>query len=152
MAMTIVERISPGLTVGRDAVKPIESKYGCALPDDYVDFLVTHNGGRPKPSVFTFEAGGNKTTDSLVQCFFGWCDDPDYGIESNLSAYAGRIVDGFCPIACDPFGNLLLLSLRKDDYGSVWFWDHEEEAEYHPTMDNMDKVAGSFTEFVEGLR
>ncbi len=151
MAITIVERISDSLTGGRDTLKPLESILGGSLPDDYVYFLIAHNGGRPEPSDFTFRTRSGAPTDSCIQFFFGWCDDRDYGLLENLSAYEGRIVAGFCPIACDDFGNLLLLSLREHDRGTVWFWDHERESPDEPTMDNMDIVAGSFTEFIEGL-
>jgi hypothetical protein len=152
MTMTIVERISSSLTGGRDSLRPIESQMGRPLPDDYVAFLVTHNGGRPKPSDFTFRTKSGESTDSSIQCFFGWCDDANYGLLQNLSVYEDRIVTEFIPIACDALGNLLLLSLRPSDYGSVWFWDHELESEDHPTMDNMDMVADSFTEFVDNLQ
>ena len=152
MAFTIVERISGSLTSGRDALKPIESQFGRLLPDDYADFLRTYNGGRPKPSVFTFKPRDGKATESRVQCFFGCCDDADYGLLHVISTYRDRICDEFCPIACDAFGNLLLLSLRKHDHGSVWFWDHERESPDTPTMDNMEIVAASFIEFIENLR
>ncbi len=58
-------------------LKPLESRLGQSLPDDYADFLVTHNGGRPEPAVFTFTPRDQEPAESRVQFFFDWCDDPN---------------------------------------------------------------------------
>ncbi|WP_081743142.1 SMI1/KNR4 family protein [Acetivibrio clariflavus] len=31
------------------------------------------------------------------------------------------------PIARDPFGNLICISVSEDSYGKVLFWDHEKD-------------------------
>ncbi len=151
MELIITERISDNLIVDRKILDPLKSRFSCLLPDDYVAFLKAYNGGRPKFGVFEFTTKIGEDEDSRVQFFFGWCDNSNYGILQNLVSYEDRIVTGFCPIACDSFGNLLLLSLRKKDHGSIWFWDHELEAEDEPAMDNMTIVAPSFTKFIENL-
>ncbi len=55
--------------------------------------------------------------------------------------------------ASDPGGNLWLLSVRESDYGSVWYWDHDWEAEDGdpPTEENIERFAGSFNEFLDDL-
>ena len=61
----------------------------------------------------------------------------------------GRWPARFLAIAIDGFGNRFLLSLGMPDYGDVYFWDHEQEADEGepPTEDNLNLVAHSFAEF-----
>jgi hypothetical protein len=56
-------------------------------------------------------------------------------------------------VAHAPGGNLICLSLREEDRGTVWFWDHEQEAEEGdpPREDNLTMVAESFDEFASRL-
>lgn len=150
MGMQIVESITNDRISGKPGVLAIEKRLGGELLADYLDFLVKWNGGRPKPSVFAFQEMG-RTTNSEVQCFFGVCDDRNYGLRRNLDIYEGRIPTGYCPIACDPLGNLLLLGVVGSSRGAVYFWDHERETG-EPTMANMSKVANCFTEFLSILK
>ena len=147
MGIKIVEQISPKRIEGRADVLRVEQRLSGIFPDDYLHFLVQNNGGRAESSVFVFDDTKGQQADSLVDWFFGVCDDPDYGIEPNLDAYEGRVPNGFCPIACDPFGNLLLIGFRDENRGDIYFWDHELE-EDEPTMANMSKVATSFSGFL----
>lgn len=58
------------------------------------------------------------------------------------------------PVARDEYGNLYTLSLREKDFGSVWFWDHEEEADEGdpPSEDNIEHRADGWNEFLAGLQ
>ena len=48
------------------------------------------------------------------------------------------------PPADDEYGNLFCVSLRDSDHGSVWFWDHEQEAgdNQPPTESNLSTSTG----------
>ena len=61
----------------------------------------------------------------------------------------GRWPARFLSIAIDDCGNRFCLSLGEPDCGSVYFWDHEEEAEddEEPTELNLYHLADSFGEF-----
>jgi hypothetical protein len=147
----IVEPISSQGLVSRDQLAPLERRLGGHLPDDYVAFLLQHNGGRADSSTFEFEDGAGEKTRSRVVWFFGLADDDSYGFSANMDDYEDRIPSAFLPIGSDPFGNLLLLCVRPEDHGSVWFWDHEEETE-EPDLSNMSRIAGAFGEFLGALR
>lgn len=147
--MRIVEAVSEVRPHDRAELRDVEAKVRGYLPEDYVQFLLRENGGRPEPSVFGFQEHG-EPSDSSVAWLFGLCDDPDYSLEANLEEYEGRIPGGLCPIACDPFGNLLLLCLKEDDYGAIWFWNHELE-EAPPPTSNMSRVSDSFSRFIAEL-
>ena len=150
MTMQIVESITNDKIGGEADIQVVEKRLSGTLPSDYVDFLVKWNGGRPEPSAFSFEESG-RVTSSEVQCFFGVCDNRNYGLVRNLDIYDGRVPAGCCPIACDPLGNLLLLSVVGPDRGTVYFWDHERESG-EARMTNVSKVASSFTQLVNDLK
>jgi len=149
--MRIVEAISEdGLTSKEDLVH-LERRLGARLPDDYSSFLLRHNGGRADASAFDFVDSTGEKTSSRVDWFFGIADDDSYGLSANADDYNDRVPQGFCPIGSDPFGNVIVLCVSSNDFGSVWFWDHENEQE-EPDLSNMSRVAGSFTEFLTALR
>ncbi|GIG55690.1 hypothetical protein Lfu02_00620 [Longispora fulva] len=121
----------------------LADRVGVALPDDYIEFLSQHDGGR---------MGNNNETVKMV---FGVGEVPDYAsIWDALDTYDGRVPTWLIPAADDSFGNLFCLSIREQDVGSVWFWDHEQEAdEDEPaTEDNLTYKAKSWTEFLNQLR
>src|SRR5262249_34028764 len=46
-------------------------------------------------------------------------------LRREAKTYRGRIPEHAIPVASDPGGNLLVLSLGGDDRGQVYSWDHE---------------------------
>jgi hypothetical protein len=149
--MEIVEPLS---MIGAKAtdIEQLEHLVGAMLPADYRDFLIENNGGRPAPSAFRFEQY-QKPQESLVDWFFTLNEkETAYLLPRALEVYMGRIPAPLLPIACDPFGNLILLDLGAKSVGPIYFWDHENEnPEGDPWWDNISFVASSFTEFVKGL-
>jgi hypothetical protein len=135
----------------------LESEWDCHLPDDYRAFLLANNGGEPDRwdyGIPFLERG--EPSEAGLQVVFGiqepW--ESPANILWVLEAYAGRLPDGFLPIARDPGGNLLVLRVRGEPVGQVWFWDHEGEHRVsgEEPLANMSWVASSFTEFVAGFR
>jgi hypothetical protein len=64
----------------------------------------------------------------------------------------GRIPKKLFPIANDPFGNLICVSLTGEDCGAVYFWDHENEPDDEDTeFRNIHLIADSWEEFIDGL-
>lgn len=123
-----------------------EQHIGAELPADYRAFLLELNGGRTARShrVFAMELTGHRdetTLDALHSL-----DDPDedhdlaarqlYARE-DLPANALRIGD-------DAFGSALVLILAGKHHGEVWMLDQVDG--------HVWKLAGSFAEFMAGLR
>ncbi len=75
--------------------------------------------------------------------------------ESYFHRYRERMPSNLIPIAYDPGGNLVCLSTKGKDEGSVYFWDHENEAAVagapQPYYDNLRLVASSFGAFLASL-
>lgn len=83
------------------------------------EFIHDDEAGLPN---FTFES-------STVSVFYGIDPEEDktYDIFENLKLFKDRIPDAFLPFATDGMGNQILISLNKDNYGRIYFWDHEAE-------------------------
>ena len=162
MKNIIMERITP--PTNEVELLNIEKEMECQFPNDYRQFLLTYNGGIPKKNIIPFVENGIVTED-YVDLFCGICDNRTYSLFTIYCRFIGRIPDNTIPIARDPGGNLFVMSIRGDDYGCIYFWDHEEECsdnwdlddtentEYKsPDYSNMTFVAKSFTDLINNLR
>jgi hypothetical protein len=123
---------------------------GVTFPDDYKQFLLTHNGGRPDPNCFSVKDRG----DSLVEMLYGIQDSRthnDLVRELEWATELEPLPNGFIAIGHDPGGGSLLLSTTGSDRGEVYFWARSwlwvQEDGY-----NTFPVANSFQAFLESLK
>jgi cell wall assembly regulator SMI1 len=139
VAVAYVRR-EPSATPER--IAQLEARIGRTLPEAYRDYLLEQDGGRLD------------NNDQAVKTIFGIGEVPDFAsMWDKLDTYRDRIPAWLLPVANDDFGNLYAISLRPSDCGSVWFWDHEEEADEGepPSEDNLESRAESWTQFLDGL-
>ena len=128
--------------VDPEPIARLEERIGHALPDRYRDYLLEQDGGqldendRGVDSIFSL--GGTSR---------------GVGTWESLDTYRGRVPSWLLPVADDGAGNLFGISLRPGDRGSVWFWDHEGQADdgLPPAEDNVTPVGESWVEFLDGL-
>ena len=126
-----------------EQIARLEERLGRALPADYRDYLLAQDGGRLA------------SNDRAVDTIFGLGDVPDWAsMWDKLDVLKDRMPSWLVPVADDAYGNLYAVSLRPSDFGSVWFWDHEEEADegQPPSEENISFKAGSWTAFLERLQ
>lgn len=152
--MTVsIEKAKPPLSAAR--LLEMEQYIGVRLPEPYRRFLRAHNGGKPKPDCFTFKNRQGPYTGSMVDWFLSIHDGENSNFKDYYETYKvhqKRVPDRMVPIADDPGGNLVCISVSGDDAGAVYFWDHENEADgTEPSMDNMDLIADNFDEFLACL-
>jgi hypothetical protein len=117
------------------------------LPEDYKSFLSEHNGGEPYPNK-------NVEPPTVVTYILGMHNGEYYAsLYKHINVFKNRLPLSTFPIATDPFGNLFIMSLHPDNYGQVYFWDHEGEPEFQDGnyTDNCSFVAYSFSEFLDNL-
>src|SRR5438045_1042548 len=99
-------------------VERLEQQLGRRLPESYRDYLLKQDGGRLR------------SNDAGVNTIFGLGEVPDWAsMWRVLKTFHDRVPAWLLPVARDEVGNLYAISLRDEDLGSVWFWDHEEEAD-----------------------
>lgn len=144
---TIVESYEPPMTTAY--LDDFEHQSGVKLPPEYRDFLLLHNGGAPEPDAFPI-SDNPSDSHALVAWFLGQDVEDDVDLLTFYQETRGRMPDHLIPIATDPGGNLICLSVTGETIGTVYFWEHEEEAEEGepPTEENLYFVASSFSEFL----
>ena len=141
-----------GRKLSKKDILEMEAKIKLLLPKDYVAFLCETNGGVPEEDVeFSYPATEHECDEeqilgSDVQFFYN--DEEAMEAYENLTAEK-LIAPAYFPIACDSFGNEILLSLCEKDYGCVYFADCESETE--DTFWVLAKVANTFSKFVDLL-
>lgn len=135
-----------------EALAAAESTLGVKLPGDYRNFMLRHNGGRPKPDTFDIawrpgqRAAAAGTWATLERLFYVHEGRHENLLRMNLTTFAGRLPPGTVAIGRDPGSNLLLL--RCDDSaqrGEVLYWLMEMET----SGDNVGHVAASFDELLQ---
>lgn len=104
----------------------IERHLGAPLPDVYKDFARRYGQHGFEQYVDCpvdprFPLGDG----CMVGVFFGLRAEAGYSLVEEYDQYRGRMPAHLLPIANDPGGNLFVLSVGKDDYGKVYYWDRE---------------------------
>ena len=109
----------------------IARQYGITLPAEYINFLQKYNGGyTPKTK---FKAG---KISSDLRGFFGVGDVKLSLNDVKLEDYLEKSV---FPIACDSFGNYIVIGLSNDDTGKIYFCDHEKGNKAEYITENLKK-------------
>ncbi len=90
----------------------------------------------------------------MITYLAGLHDGPYWAsLRWHIETLRGRMPAELLPIGHDPGGNLICLAYRGEQRGTIYYWDHEMEAEEGEpaTWDNLYPLAKSFTEFLNGL-
>jgi hypothetical protein len=125
-------------------IQRLERHIGRPLPDAYRAYLRQQDGGRLETN-----------HEAANEVFGVGPDTPEWAdMWRFLDLYKDRVPAWLLPVAADSFGNLFALSLRDSDRGSVWFWDHEREADEDepPAEDNIERRAPDWRAFLDSLR
>jgi hypothetical protein len=147
--------------VDENDIKAFELEFNVHFPDDYRDFLLKQNGGRPDRKDFDVPGFGQtgfvndlygiKKGEYREECSVGTLDDFCKILDSD------RIPKGFVSIGDNGSGDQILLATPDSGVNGVFFFDHENEPYDNDGLrweeyGNIYKVADSFTEFLESLR
>ena len=129
------------------------NELGIQLPESYRKFLLRNNGGRPNPTVFPI-FGDSTDTHGILNEFCCICKKNSNDLIYKRGVFDGRVPDNFLIIGNDPGGNQICLSIAGNDYGKVYFWDHENEVAEgeEPGYQNVYLIANSFDEFLDTLQ
>jgi len=139
-------------SISQKDILKLEATIKSKIPDDYKEFLLQHNGGRPQKYYFSFKLN-SKVTKGYLDWFLGIHKKMNENIYQYIKMYKNRIPSDLIPIGHDPGGNLICLKIKGDNVGSIYFWDHENEVEEgeKPNYNNLSLVSKSFSEFLTKL-
>lgn len=126
----------------------LEKKLGNKLPRFYREFLKNTNGGETKADKFSFTTRDGTHENDRVRYFYALYSGEIGNLQRKVETFKDRIPEDTLPIACDPFGNQILLQLGKQPDGPVYFWDHELEL----LGDETTQIAPTLESFIESLK
>ena len=117
-----------------ERIAELENRFHISLPTSYRKFLCKYNGGDTPETRYK---AGRKSSD--LRAFYG-LGNVRYSIDcfDNLSEW---IDNGLIPIACDSFGNYIVIGVNEDTYGKIYFSDHEDGF-------RKSVIADDFNEFI----
>jgi len=147
--------IDTGSKLTEKALSEFEEQFSIQLPYDYKSFMLKNNGGTPVGNWgFDFiESDTVNKTSSLIHYFGVIYEEETYEVDDLKAGYIAllsseQIPDTLMPIADDPFGNGIFLSVAGDDYGKVYFGNHELEDPITGYL-IMSEIAESFSKFID---
>lgn len=159
--MTHVTFESCGRPLTTENIVAFEKQLGCRLPDDYREFMLTHNGGTPHPNSFDRQMGG-EILDSWIDCFYSIDDNlatprPKAGgqtISFNRYEYGDDVPNDCLMIGSVARDNQLLLRLHGERRGQI---DHKIIVDFVEQEDQGPEscvyyVAESFSALLAMLR
>lgn len=131
----------PNLT--EEQISDVEKKIGVSFPLEYKNFLLDQNGGYPKVCEFDLPDGSNSST---VNHFYSIGEMP-----SNLYKRNRFLEDDadFMTIGDDSAGNQILLRVKGENIGELYFLDHDVDAEEE---NSMHFLAEDLNEFLKMLK
>lgn len=138
--------VSEGPTLSEEEVQAFERELGNRLPEDYREFLLRHNGGRPTPDTCPIPGHPESPTD--VQVLFGLTRS----IMTSTLAWNLEMLreehgpSDTLPIACDSFGHIYCLWVAGRKRGVVEYLDRDGDPP------RFYRVARSFSEFLGSLQ
>lgn len=127
----------------------LEAKIG-KLPGDYINFLMTFNGGRPSPNLIKLEDTIFVVNDLLATVG----DEKIYNsIENYCDVYKNRTPLKTVPIGTNPGGDLFLIDLNIETFGKIYYWSHDEESDDDGSyfFENITPLFNNFDEFINSL-
>src|SRR6185503_770585 len=137
----MIEMIRSFAKVADTQLAQFERHNALTMPESYRQFLLEHNGGRPRDGEFPIPGWGV----TVVDFFFGIGTGNVYDLQKHLDDLADSASSELIPIACDPGGKMIFLAVRGPHEGSVYFWDYEA-TESKPLL-----VAEEFGAFLNSL-
>ena len=118
-----------------------EKEFSSNLPPDFRTFLQRYNGGVLKSNGDAFLL--NPSTPTMLQEIFGIHNNPNHDLVAHLRLISGLRKTNEIAIGWDMEKRYILMSLRGNDAGSIYLWDHYTSKKY--------LLATSFQEWVDGI-
>jgi len=147
-------RITPFGTTTIEDIQNLESEFDMSIPEDYKDFLMMHNGGKPDIgnewgyAEFYVE---DLESSQFLDILYG------IGVKKLDISYWTNFFPGDIPpktlvIGGDPGGAMLLLFNDNSENDGIYYYDHAYRHKQSSDEQNTYFVADTFTEFIALLK
>jgi len=145
---------NPGPAINESDIAAFEREIGYTLPEDYREFMLRHNGGKPHPNAILIDGLPNEIPAQILS-FKSLIHE--MGIKTIGCVYkdtSKRIAKHVLPIAPDMIGSLFLMSLDGADRGNIYYENcYYDDGDGEPTgpYDATYFVAANFSELLGNL-
>jgi len=127
-------------------IAALEKRIGCKLPQQYIDFLLNHNGGKPNLQTYPLKLDKYQwrltTNTGWIEKFLSFSELYRKYIDRTDESYTMMPISGedhdYLCLAVDP---------TLPDYGSVYFWLHGQTQD----QSSFRRIALSFNHFLSML-
>ncbi len=137
-----------GVALSDADITSFEQAIGKTLPSDYREFLLQFNGGsNPRYSVFKIDDKRGSIAKCLYSLKPGGVPEPMGLMKSFYNPYIDPI---YLEIGSDLGGNGICLCTTKEEFGAIYWHDHEAPEE-EDGYESVVFVARSFTDFLHSL-
>ena len=138
-SLTIIESFD---SATNDQLNQFEDQFAIELPCDFKLFLSTQNVYVVEENCFLKDRSSYE-----VHHFYPLHDKSEMSLFIIFEALGEYFENSYIPFADDSGGWQYLISVRKEDYGKVYFCRMDEEL-----RDGLTLLANNFTEFINGLK
>ncbi|RAS82275.1 SMI1/KNR4 family protein [Priestia endophytica] len=141
-------------SINEEDIQTFEKTYNLSLPLEYKTFLLQHNGGQPEwNKIKMYDAKHDASLGTILKFFLPLYKEAEDNLETTYAKYAkGKVIPSkFLPIAIAPRKNLLCLSLRKKDYGAVYYFEIDDFDKENLKEETRTLAATSFPKFLDAL-
>jgi hypothetical protein len=131
-----------------ESVENVKNTYGKILPSNYLSLQLKY--GKLLLSETVSKYLDTREIDYLGEYISVFrihtLENKGESVLHNLNRYLEDLPSGVIPIGDDEFGNLVCLDLTDENYGKIYYWQHDAD-EDEPLL----LVANSFDDFIMGL-
>lgn len=141
LSINVGGRPSVGFSGDESSVRALEDRLGHKLPETYLQFIRSANGGHPEAGSFFMDALSNASVS--VDWFYSLGGAGTDSLDKALDDWAQVLGPFMLPFGRDGGGNQFYISLDSPS-GSVWYYSHEGSG--------RTRLADSFDEFLQQLQ
>ena len=127
------------------------SKYQLIFPTEYLEYLRKYNDADLADNIV------NNSNESIsIRYFYGTTNEDYSNIASIYEIFIERMPPNCIPIAEAEAGNQVCMSLAPENYGKIYFWDHETmDTDYGErctlSLEKMLYLADSFDSLLDKI-
>lgn len=153
------EDINVGLNnkITEDDIIKYEEKLGAKLPDEYKYFLLKYNGFAVINGIYGIKIRDEYQDEEKILNYeiiseFYSLYDLDKNVELFEEGIGYFFLSKTIPFAISDMGKMFVLSLREDEYNSIYF-NWEKDCFTQDELDNGDAkiIASSFSDFISKI-
>ena len=138
-----------GKNLTEQELRSFEQKFNIVMPKNIKEYYLTYNGGLPEKDLFK----QNEKCTFFVNYFLPIMSPDGLSVEKVLFLLNDEktFPSWLIPFANDESGNFFCYSLRKQDNGAIYYYNHEFEYGESPE-DHITFLTDSVLKFINGLQ